>query len=40
MAKLDGETVHIDTTWADQTGSVRYEYFAMTEQEALARFAG
>jgi len=38
VATLDGETLHIDPTWGDQTGSIRYEYFGMTEQEALARF--
>jgi len=38
VATLDGVTTHIDTTWGDQTGSIRYEYFNMTEEEALARF--
>ncbi len=39
VAELDGETVHIDTTWGDRTGSIAYQYFAMTEAESLARFA-
>ena len=38
VAKLDGRTYHIDTTWGDQTGTIRYEYFAMTEAEAMGRF--
>ena len=38
MAQLDGSTYHIDTTWGDQTGTIRYDYFGMTEAESLARF--
>lgn len=38
VATLDGITYHIDPTWGDQTGSVTYKYFAMTEAESLARF--
>ena len=38
VATLDGKTYHIDTTWGDQTGSIRYEYFGMTEKDAMARF--
>ena len=38
VAKLDGKTYHIDTTWGDQTGTIRYEYFAMTEAESMGRF--
>lgn len=39
VAELDGKTVHIDTTWGDRSGSVAYQYFAMTEAESLARFS-
>ena len=39
VATLDGKTYHIDTTWGDQTGSIRYEYFGMSEQTSLARFS-
>ena len=38
VATLDGQTYHIDTTWGDQSGSIRYEYFAMTEEQSLSRF--
>lgn len=38
IATLDGVSYHIDPTWGDQTGSVAYQYFAMTEDESLARF--
>ena len=38
VAQLDGQTVHIDTTWGDQSGAVNYRYFAMSEAESLARF--
>ena len=38
VAQLDGETCHIDATWGDQTGTIRYDYFGMTEAESLARF--
>ena len=38
VATLDGKTYHIDTTWGDQTGSIRYEYFGMTEKTSLDRF--
>ena len=38
VAELDGVSYHIDPTWGDQTGSIRYEYFNMTEEKALACF--
>lgn len=38
IATLDGVSYHIDPTWGDQTGSIAYQYFAMTEAESLARF--
>jgi len=38
-AQLDGTTVHIDTTWGDQSGAIAYQFFAMTEEEAVARFS-
>lgn len=38
VAVLDGTRYHIDTTWGDQTGTVAEQYFAMTEEESLARF--
>ena len=38
IATLDGIRYHIDPTWGDQTGSIAYRYFAMTEAESLARF--
>ena len=37
-AVLDGRPYHIDTTWGDQERGVAYRYFAMTEQDSLARF--
>lgn len=39
VAELDGTTVHIDTTWGDQTGTIAYRFFAMTEADAMARFS-
>ena len=39
VATLDGTTYHIDTTWGDQTGSIRYQYFAMTPEVSMARFS-
>ena len=39
VAELDGKTCHIDPTWGDQTGAIRYEYFGMTEAQAMGRFA-
>ena len=39
VATLDGVTCHIDTTWGSQTGTVRYQYFAMTPEQSLARFS-
>ena len=39
VAELDGKTYHIDPTWGDQTGTIRYEYFGMTEAQAMGRFA-
>lgn len=38
VAVLDGVSYHIDPTWGDQTGSVTYRYFAMTEAVSLSRF--
>lgn len=38
VAELDGTSYHIDTTWGDQSYGVEYDYFAMTEKEAFARF--
>jgi len=38
-AQLDGTTAHIDTTWGDQSGAIAYQFFAMTEAEAVARFS-
>lgn len=38
-AVLDGQALHIDPTWGDQSGTVDYQYFAMTEDAAFARFA-
>lgn len=38
VAELDGTSCHIDTTWGDQSYGVEYDYFAMTEKEAFARF--
>jgi len=37
VATLDGKTVHSDVTWGDQVDHVAYQYFAMTEAEALNR---
>lgn len=34
VATLDGEEVHIDTTWGDSLDKPNYEYFAMTPQES------
>ena len=39
VAVLDGKTYHIDPTWGDQATSVDYRYFAMSQQEAMGRFA-
>ena len=39
VATLDGTEYHIDPTWGDQTGTIAYRYFAMTEAASLARFA-
>lgn len=38
IAVLDGVSYHIDATWGDQTDTVADYYFAMTEEESLARF--
>ena len=38
VAELDGTTYHIDPTWGDQSGTISYRYFAMTEAASLARF--
>ena len=38
-AQLDGTTTHIDTTWGDQSGAIAYQFFDMTEEEAVARFS-
>lgn len=37
-ATLDGVPYHIDPTWGDQSGTITYRYFAMTEATSLARF--
>ena len=37
MAELDGEQVHIDTTWGDTGGRVDYSYFAMTPAQSWSR---
>lgn len=37
VAILDGEEVHIDTTWGDSGSRVDYSYFAMTEAESYRR---
>lgn len=34
VANLDGEQVHIDTTWGDSGSTVSYEYFAMTPEQS------
>lgn len=39
VATLDGQTYHIDPTWGDQSSSVDYRYFAMSEAYALSRFS-
>ena len=38
VATLDGTEYHIDLTWGDQTGTIAYRYFAMTEAVSMARF--
>ncbi len=38
VAELDGTTYHIDATWGDQTNTVAYRYFGMTEADSLERF--
>jgi len=38
VATLDGVSYHIDPTWGDQTHTVAYQYFAMTEAYSLSRF--
>ena len=38
-ARLDGTEAHIDTTWGDQSSAIAYQFFAMTEEEAVARFS-
>ena len=38
VAILDGETVHIDTTWGDSSGLFAdYSYFAMTPEQSWSR---
>lgn len=37
VAELDGEQVHIDTTWGDTGGGVDYSYFAMTPAQSWSR---
>ena len=39
VAELDGKTYHIDPTWGAQAGTVQYQYFAMTESQAMDRFS-
>ena len=34
VATLDGEEVHIDTTWGDSGSKPDYRYFAMTEEQS------
>lgn len=36
VASLDGEEVHIDTTWGDAGDRVDYSFFAMTEAQSWA----
>ena len=38
IATLDGVTYHIDPTWGDQTNTTNHYYFAMTEEDSMARF--
>ncbi len=38
VATLDGVTCHIDPTWGDQASGVDYQYFAMSEEQAMSRF--
>lgn len=38
VAVLDGVSYHIDVTWGDQTNTPIEHYFAMSEEESLARF--
>jgi len=39
IAELDGTSYHIDPTWGDQSGTISYRYFAMTEADSLSRFS-
>lgn len=39
VATLDGTQYHIDPTWGDQVSTVDYQYFAMTKEQAMSRFA-
>lgn len=34
VANLDGQQVHIDTTWGDSGNSISYAYFAMTPEQS------
>lgn len=34
VAQLDGQEVHIDTTWGDSQSEIDYEFFAMTPEES------
>lgn len=34
VAELDGQQVHIDTTWGDSGSQIDYDYFAMTPEES------
>ncbi len=34
LATLDGEQVHIDTTWGDSGSAISYDYFAMTPSQS------
>lgn len=38
IATLDGVNYHIDPTWGDQTNTIAYSYFAMTEAFSFSRF--
>ena len=34
VAELDGQQVHIDTTWGDSGSQIDYDYFAMTPEKS------
>lgn len=39
VAILDGTEYHIDPTWGDRASTVDYQYFAMSREKAMDRFA-